>query len=125
MKKALAMFIVLLMIAIPLSACQSANTSNEPTSEPTSAPVSTAPAEPTATPAPDYSDFKAAILLPGSISDVGFSGPAYQGLKQLETDFGIQISYSEKVQPADYETIFRGYAQEGYNLIIGHGESVP
>lgn len=121
MKKALALFIVLLLIAIPLSACQSAPTSNEPTE----APVSTAPesAEPTVTPepAPDYSDFKAAILLPGSISDVGFSGPAYQGLKQLETDFGIQISYAEKVQPADYETIYRGYAQEGFNLIIGHG----
>lgn len=66
-------------------------------------------------------DFKAAILLPGSISDVGFSGPAYQGLKRLGEDYGIEISYSEKVQPADYETIYRGYAQAGYNLIIGHG----
>jgi basic membrane protein A len=125
MKKTLVLFIVFLMIAIPLSACQSADAPVEPTEAPTEAPTSTAPesADPTAAPEaePDYSDFKAAILLTGSISDVGFSGPAYQGMKKLEEDFGIQISYSEKVQPTDFETIYRGYAQEGYNLIIGHG----
>ncbi len=112
MKKVLALFLALLLTAISFTACKSGDSSGSATPPPAAAPTPTPePAKP----------FKAAILLPGSASDVGFSGPAYQGMLRLQDELGIEISYSENVEPADYETIFRGYAEEGYNIIFGHG----
>lgn len=64
---------------------------------------------------------KAAILLPGPVSDVGWSGPAYQGLVRLQDELGFEISYNEQVAAADYENVFRTYAQSGYDIIFGHG----
>lgn len=123
MKKMIALFIALLMIAIPLAACDKKPVEPDPSgsgAETTSAPVgkeTTVPAETD----PPKKDFKAAILLTGSIDDIGFSGPAYQGMKMFAEEYNTEFSYSEKVEPADFETTYRGYAEEGYDLIIGHG----
>lgn len=126
MKKVLIVIVAILAIALALTACKPAgNNGGEPTEttktteqkpdETTKVPETTdAPTEPA-------KDFKAALVLTGSISDIGFSGPAYKGLMKFSEEFGAEVSYSELVQPADYDTIYRGYAEQGYNLIIGHG----
>ena len=64
---------------------------------------------------------KAAILLPGPISDIGWSGPAYQGLVRLRDELGFEISFNEQIAASDYENVFRAYAQAGYDIIFGHG----
>lgn len=117
MKKVLTMIVLVLAVALVLSACKPGGTTGS--SEGSQPPVDPSSSD-TAKPEPPK-DFKVAIVLTGSISDIGFSGPAYQGLKRFGEEYDVPVSYSELVEPADYETIFRGYAEEGFNLIIGHG----
>ena len=71
------------------------------------------------TPKPEI--FKVGMLLPGSISDQGWNALAHDGLKAIEAELGAEVDYVESLTPADWETDFRAYAMEGYNLIFGHG----
>lgn len=62
---------------------------------------------------------KVALLLPGSVADGGWSQLAYQGLQNLKAQ-GFNVASSESVPQAQMEQVIRGYADDGYNLIIGH-----
>src|SRR5471032_2846512 len=62
---------------------------------------------------------KVALLLPGSVADGGWSQLAYQGLQNLKSQ-GFSVASSESVPQAQMEQVIRGYADDGYNLIIGH-----
>lgn len=68
----------------------------------------------------DPKDVKVALVLPGSANDKGWNQEAYDGLEKIK-DMGCQTAYSENVQASDYETIFRGYADQGFNVVFGHG----
>lgn len=68
----------------------------------------------------DPADVKVALVLPGSANDKGWNQEAYDGLEKIK-DLGCQTAYSENVQASDYETIFRGYADQGFNVVFGHG----
>jgi basic membrane protein A len=52
---------------------------------------------------------------------MGWNASAYEGLKKAETDFKVEIAYSENVQQSDMEEVLRGYAIQEYDIIIGHG----
>lgn len=106
MKKTLALLLVLMLTILSLAAC--APSSGTPDSEPESPELIGA-------------GLKAAMILPGPISDIGYNGPAYEGLLRMESELGYEISYAESVAAADYENVFRTYAQEGYNIIFAHG----
>lgn len=69
----------------------------------------------------DPADYKVALLLPGTANDKGWNQEAYEGLRAIEQEIGCKVAYSEKVAASDYENVFRGYADQGFNLIIGHG----
>jgi basic membrane protein A len=64
---------------------------------------------------------KVGILLPGNINDSGWNQTAYQGMVAAKEKFDIEISYMESVAQSDQEEAFRNYANEGYDLVIGHG----
>lgn len=64
---------------------------------------------------------KVAIVLPGNINDNGWNASAYQGLKQSEEEFNIESNYQEAVSQSDQEEVFRNFATNGYDLVIGHG----
>ncbi|WP_227764903.1 BMP family protein [Zhaonella formicivorans] len=64
---------------------------------------------------------KVGILLPGNINDKGWNASAYEGLMQAKEKFGVEVTYQENVTQSDMEEVFRNYATNGYNLIIGHG----
>ncbi len=66
------------------------------------------------------SDIKVALVLPGSANDKGWNQEAYDGLQEIKEN-GYETAYSENVEASDYETIFRGYADQGYNVVFGHG----
>lgn len=68
----------------------------------------------------DPKDVKVALVLPGSANDKGWNQEAYDGLEKIK-DLGCETAYSENVQASDYETIFRGYAGQGFNVVFGHG----
>lgn len=70
--------------------------------------------------AKDAKDVKVALILPGSANDKGWNQEAYDGLEKIK-DLGCETAYSENVQASDYETIFRGYADQGFNVVFGHG----
>jgi basic membrane protein A len=63
---------------------------------------------------------KVALVLPGSITDGGWNQGAYEGLKALETK-GFKIAFTENVAQAAIPQVVRGYADDGYDLIVGHG----
>lgn len=70
--------------------------------------------------------FKVAMLLPGETNDGAWSQIGYEGLKLIEKELGAQIAHTANVPEADSEKIFRQYAQDGYDFIIGHGgEYIP
>ncbi len=65
--------------------------------------------------------FRVAILLPRAVNADGWTKSGYQGLMLIQKELGADVAYSENVPEADFETVFRTYAQEGYDFIIGHG----
>jgi len=66
-------------------------------------------------------DLKIAMLLPGPISDQGWNMMAHNALKAAEKEYNAEIAYTERTPVSDFEEIFRGYAQAGYDIIMGHG----
>ncbi len=66
--------------------------------------------------------FKVGLLVPGSVAEVGWNRIAYDALKQAEKELGAQISYIELYDnPTAFESAFRDYAGQGYDVVLGHG----
>jgi basic membrane protein A and related proteins len=87
----------LLIIALTISACQSAQ------------------------PTPEEDVIKVAVAYPGVVSDESWNQFGHEGLVRAEQECGVQIAYSENVHQAAQLETFRNYAAQGYNIIIGHG----
>lgn len=68
--------------------------------------------------APDT--MRIALLLPGAISDGGWNANAYEGLMKLK-EKGHDVAFTEGIPVPNIEEAFRNYAEQGYDLIIGHG----
>jgi basic membrane protein A and related proteins len=64
---------------------------------------------------------KIAAMLPGPINDGGWNTLMYNSLMHQKEVFGADVAYTEQTPAADYEEIFRGYADAGYDVIFGHG----
>ena len=103
-----------ILLLISLAGCGSNSSSTSPSSS-----SSAASSNGGGTPAP--AKLKVALLLPGPINDNGWNASAYQGLKEAEKKFGIQGTYVENVAQSDQLSKFRAFAQQGYDVIIGHG----
>lgn len=70
------------------------------------------------------SNFKVAILLPEFITEGSWSPSGYQGLKLIEKELNATVAYTEDINHKSIEeitNIFRDYANQNYDLIIGHG----
>lgn len=66
-------------------------------------------------------DFRVGLLTPGPISDNGWNAGAYEGLKKIEEEMGAKVSHVQVRSPAEHEEHFRSYAEDGYDLVFGHG----
>ena len=64
---------------------------------------------------------KAAIVMPGSVSDNGWNQAGYEGLTNAGKEFGFETAVSEKTAQPDQIEVLSDYARRGYNLVIGHG----
>jgi basic membrane protein A and related proteins len=60
------------------------------------------------------------LLLSGVITDGGWSQLAFEGLKTLKAR-GFRTAYAENITIAQMDQVARGYADDGFDLIIGHG----
>ncbi len=63
---------------------------------------------------------KVAALFPGLVDDQSWNQAGFEGLKKAETG-GATIAYTEKVTQDQQVEVFRNYAQQGMNIVIGHG----
>jgi basic membrane protein A len=117
MKKFKKSFSLLLILALSLFVLIGCGQSNEPSEEPSQEPEQVE--QPADNNEPDLP--KVALLLPGPINDGGWNAIAYNGLKLIEENYGVEIAYAEHVTTSDMEEMFHNYANQGFGLIIGHG----
>jgi basic membrane protein A len=92
----------------------------QPTEAAAAEPTEAAVAEESAPTTGDFSDLKVALLISGPINDEGWNQTAYEGLKAVEAA-GAEIANTENVAQADQLDLIRSYADQGFNVIIGHG----
>lgn len=64
---------------------------------------------------------KVAALFPGLVDDQSWNQAGFEGLKRAETEAGAVIAYTERVTQDQQVEVFRNYAQQGNQIIIGHG----
>lgn len=88
-----------------LKAC--ANNSSEPTA--------------TSSASPGATDFKAAIILPGVITDKAWNQAGYTGLTEIKNTLGAEIAYVEKIGQAEQAEALSDFARRGFNLVYAHG----
>jgi basic membrane protein A and related proteins len=105
------------VLLISLAACGSSAGTASPSTSP-AASADAASAAPSA--GKDFSTIKVALLLPGSANDKGWNQSAYEGLEEIKA-LGCETAYSESVAASDYEAVFRGYADKGFDVVFGHG----
>jgi basic membrane protein A and related proteins len=67
------------------------------------------------------SGFKAAIILPGVITDKAWNQAGYSGLEAVKTKLGAEIGYVEKIGQADQAEALSDFARRGFNLVFAHG----
>ena len=63
---------------------------------------------------------RVALIMTGSVTDGGWNQFAYEGLNDLKAG-GFETAYAENVTQAKIPQVVQGYADDGYDLIIGHG----
>src|SRR5580693_7426434 len=66
-----------------------------------------------------HAEDKAAILLPGSANDQSWNALGFAILQSLKPH-GFATAYSENVADADEAEALRGYASQGYSIVMGH-----
>jgi basic membrane lipoprotein Med (substrate-binding protein (PBP1-ABC) superfamily) len=64
--------------------------------------------------------FRVALLTPGPVSDSGWNAMAYRGLQAIERELGATVS-NQETSETKIRDAMRSYAQEGYDLVFGHG----
>lgn len=74
-----------------------------------------------ATPTPQAAKLRVAAVFPGTISDKGFNQAGYEGLMMIKEKFGAEVAFSENTPVANFDQVYRDFADQGYNVIIGHG----
>ena len=73
------------------------------------------------TKAPPNTEFRVALVTPGSIADAAWNSGAYAGLMQVKDSLGVPVSHVEARTPGEQEEQLRTYAAQGYTVIFGHG----
>ncbi len=65
--------------------------------------------------------FKAAIVLPGVITDKAWNQAGYEGLSELKKQSGMETAYVEKIGQAEQTEALSDFARRGFNLVYAHG----
>ena len=119
MKKYLVLFIVLGLLA--LAACGGAATQEAVVEEP--AAEEPAAEEPAAEEPAAEDAYTVALILPGRADDVSWNQAAFEGMNWASEQLGnVDVTVVEQVYDvADIEPALIDYAQQGYDLVVGHG----
>ncbi len=117
------------MLVAMLAACggteaSSSAPASEATSEAASSMAASSMAEGSEAPAGealDPSTVKVAMVCTGAVNDGGWNSVAHEGLMRIEEELGVEVAFAEKVPIAEVPQALRTFANQGYNLIFGHG----
>ena len=93
----------LFILALTMTACQTA----------------TPPAE--EAPPAEEGPRRVAVLFPGVVYDNSWNQAGFEGVERAAEECGIEFAYTESVGQEEQEEVFRNYALEGYDFIMGHG----
>jgi basic membrane protein A len=63
---------------------------------------------------------RAAVLFPGLVDDQSWNQAGFEGLERAEGE-GVEIAYTENASQDQQVELFRSYAQQGFDVVIGHG----
>jgi basic membrane protein A and related proteins len=126
MKKVKFLFVFIMILTLVLSACapQAPEApAEEPAAEEPAAeePAAEEPAaeEPAAEEPMEDGGMSIAVILPGSADDQGWNTGAVNALEKM-ADMGYETTYTERVSIANLEAALRDYAEQGYDIIVGH-----
>lgn len=64
---------------------------------------------------------RVALVLPGPITDGTFNSAAHRGIEAAQEKYDIEVSIRENTDFAEIPDVLRSYAEEKYDVIIGHG----
>ena len=64
---------------------------------------------------------RVALVTAGSVNDAAWNAGAWQGLQELRDSLDVAISHVEARTPGEQEEALRSYAEQGYQLVFGHG----
>ena len=70
--------------------------------------------------ASNQKQLKVALLTPEPVTDAGWNALAYEGLLAIKAELGAEVNNQEATDSGIRDAM-RTYAQENYDLIIGHG----
>jgi basic membrane protein A len=65
--------------------------------------------------------FRVGLITPGSIADAAWNSRAYAGLNAIRDSLHVEVSHVEARTPGEQQEALRAYAEQGYNLVFGHG----
>jgi basic membrane protein A len=93
LKKTLCLLLIFALSLLLLAGCGGSSEPSEP--EKSQQPEEQADQQ------PEVELPKVALLLPGPINDGGWNAIAYNGLKLIEENYGVEIAYAEHVATSD------------------------
>jgi basic membrane protein A len=64
---------------------------------------------------------KIALVLPGPVTDGTFNSAANKGIEAAKAKYDIEVVVRENTDFAQIQDVLRSYAEEGYDMVIGHG----
>src|SRR5690606_15644239 len=79
------------------------------------------PQDDTAETAESADGLRVAILTSGPVSDAGYNADAQRAADYIEAELGGQVSVSESVPVPNQAEVYRQFASQGYDLVIGWG----
>jgi basic membrane protein A len=59
-----------------------------------------------------------AIVMPCPINDFSWCQTAHKNLMKMKEKYGVKVAYQELVSDVDSERVLRGFADQGYDLIL-------
>lgn len=65
--------------------------------------------------------FRVAILTPGSVNDNGYNADAQRSADLITDELGAEVSLTESVPVPNQADVYRQFASQGYDLVVGWG----
>ena len=65
--------------------------------------------------------FQVAVILPGSVLDQGYNADGQRAADLMTAELGAEVTVTENVQIPNQTDVYRQFAAQGYDLVIGWG----